>query len=348
MENETSPLDIASEIVNQAAKDARERQAKRDAAEREAKEWKRLEAAWGRAVGAFAPEDGCPESPCDCDKAERALRELFPLIVDRGWDAWIPDMIRNLDGHWPLDHQAARFGLCLLESVPETETPAGAIAAAIRSALDRWQAATLQEGVAAAWEFFKIRDSNEGEPWPTATAESAGDSEPAENKAETVSRKQPPKLKNWAIGLADQGWRVFQWTLPQKDWRERGKIDLPRGRVTQLAQALAEHGGALSREEAIKTLAVSGTSSETVWRSRCQPARREFVKVVRRTIAEIAGSNSITEDPMPLDANGDGWRCEVAIGYAQRERDLAGKIRLAFKRREEIDAENEADQRGVT
>ena len=348
MENETSPLDIAGEIANQATQGAQERQAKRAAAEREANEWKRLEAAWGRAVGAFAPKDGYPESPCDCDKAEQALRELFPLIADRGWDTWIPDMIRNLDGKDISDFQAARFVLCLLQSVSNAESQPGTVAAMVQSALEGWRAVTLQEGVRTAWEFFKIRDSNNGEPWPTATAESADDSEPAENKAETVSRKQPPKLKNWAIGLADQGWRVFQWTLPQKAWRERGKIDLPRGRVTQLAQALAEHGGALSREEAIKTLAVSGTSSETVWRSRCQPARREFVKVVRRTIAEIAGSNSITEDPMPLDANGDGWRCEVAIGYAQRERDLAGKIRLAFKRREEIDAENEADQRGVT
>ena len=178
----------------------------------------------------------------------------------------------------------------------------------------------------------------------TETVESKGKRrtpDPASQEPEGDGSEKPVNLQRWAIGVEADRWWVFQWFSNHKEWRERGRLDLPRGRVRGLARLLAEHGGTISKDQAVDLFRTDGKQTwgrKKVYDSVCVPARRDLVKAIRGAVSRVS-KQKVQGDPIPWDQSAQAWQAAIEIGYSVKDHD--GK--LNFKTRDQLDSTDLAD-----
>jgi len=134
-------------------------------------------------------------------------------------------------------------------------------------------------------------------------------------------QKKPVKLSHWAIGLDGDTWWLFQWFGNHQKWRERGKIDLPRGMPTTLAKAMAENGGSISKS---RTISLFRTGNRTAWsddkvfNDTCKQAKKRLAKAIQTAIHRVSQCD-VNDDPIPFDAEYEAWRGAVQVGFGGRD-----------------------------
>jgi hypothetical protein len=147
-------------------------------------------------------------------------------------------------------------------------------------------------------------------------------------------------LSHWAIGYDERGWWLFHnvavagGTRKTNIWRERGKVEIPKGNPDTIARALADEGGSITRDHVAKLFKddCMGKTQRQLSRSVLKPAFMKLRTAIRAAVCRCAKRRE--EDiPMPIrwtrsDAT---WRAEIAIGYA--EKDDEGK--LTFRKKDD-------------
>jgi hypothetical protein len=140
-----------------------------------------------------------------------------------------------------------------------------------------------------------------------------------------------PKLQNWAVGQDGRAtWCLFH--RRGDVWNERGRIAIPTGNQAILLGALAQNGGALSKNEARKLLAPAyrGKSDAELGQSITETLAR-IKKAIREAIAEASNcSVDLVKNPIPNYR--PDWRAAIEIGYAVK----ADDGRLVFRTREQM------------
>jgi hypothetical protein len=163
------------------------------------------------------------------------------------------------------------------------------------------------------------------------------------NESERTSRGSTPRWKDWAIGLeVGNKWHLFRIT--KGEWRQQRVVNgISKGRQAKLMVALAEGGGFLARDEAVKLerSTFSGGEIDTLM-GKIKPEISKLRGVIRTAI----GVNNPKADPLPFDDAQVGWRAEIEIGYAEQEdgEHLGGERRLRFKTYHELTKDERADR----
>lgn len=131
-------------------------------------------------------------------------------------------------------------------------------------------------------------------------------------------------------------------------WHESGKVDVPKGLQRAVLLVLADKGGALTKDEAIKSFQATreGMSNTEIMKSVVTPTLTKLRSTIKAAIARVAKVRvKPTEigDPLPYDEINNAWRSEIVVGFA--EQDDMGK-RLRFVTKSQQTAELEATNQG--
>jgi hypothetical protein len=172
------------------------------------------------------------------------------------------------------------------------------------------------------------------EPEPTKPAQVAvvDATEPAADDDKPV--EHDVNLSNWALALSETGWVLFG--KHREQWRERGKVELSRGRVDALARALVKREGRISKDEAIQALKSADhhrKNGRWIFNSVCKPARRDLARDIQRSIERVSTHRVKVSNPVLWCAEDDCWRTAIEVGYAVR----MDNHKLAFRKASEID-----------
>ena len=155
------------------------------------------------------------------------------------------------------------------------------------------------------------------------------------------------RLANWAIAVeTGKTFRLFHRRGQKDTWRESGRIDVPTGLQPTALLVLADKGGALTRDEAIKTFQTlhPGMSNSAIMKSVVTPTLTKLRSTIKAAIARVVRIKPTgIGNPLPYDEINNAWRSEIVIGFA--EQDDSGK-RLRFVTKSQQTAELEATNQG--
>lgn len=138
-------------------------------------------------------------------------------------------------------------------------------------------------------------------------------------------------LTKWAVGQES----LSRWWLFRKHkgvWRQQARVEIPSGDAESIMTLLANHGGAISLDEAIKALrgVHHGLAPEKVPRV-VTDALAKAKSVIRNQIATaVKCSPNQVDNPIPNMP--PGWRAKIEIGFAI----LDEQQRLVFRLQEEL------------
>lgn len=173
---------------------------------------------------------------------------------------------------------------------------------------------------------------------------SAGD-----GKQDSARKKRQICLANWAIAVEDgKTFRLFHRRGQKTDWRESGKIDIPKGLQRALLLALADNEGALTKDEAIEAVEQNGKgmSNSTIMKSTVTPTLTKLRSTIKAAIVRVAKptlESGEIGDPLPYCESSKSWRSEISIGFAELNDD-GKRLRLVTKSQQT--AEREATRQG--
>ena len=172
---------------------------------------------------------------------------------------------------------------------------------------------------------------------------SAGDG----NQDSTRNERQI-RLANWAIAVENgKTFRLFHRRGQKADWRESGKVDVPRGLQRSALLVLADKEGALTKDEALKAFQATreGMSNSEIIKSVVTPTLTKLRSTIKAAIArvpKVTVEPSEIGDPLPYDASSNAWRSEIVVGFAEKV-DMGKRLRFVTKSQQtaELEAANQ-------
>ncbi len=165
--------------------------------------------------------------------------------------------------------------------------------------------------------------------------------EPAEAVRQGRRRRSTEKTEfgRWAFGFDSRQWFLFRKKKvgDRVTWIEPSLAERLKGQPAQFALAIAEHGGAISREEAVGLFRTGDRrrmSPKGVYKNVVVPTRSKLAIMIREAVARACGVEKIAGDPVRWDANSQSWRAVVEVGYAVKDDD----DRIQFRTAEQLRA----------
>lgn len=178
----------------------------------------------------------------------------------------------------------------------------------------------------------------------TDSEDSAGD-----GPEDPTSKVRQIRLANWAIAVEDgKTFRLFHRTGQNADWRESGKVDVPKGLQRTALRVLADKDGVLTKDEAVKAFQTTslGMSNKEIRERVVTPTLNKVRSTIKDAIArvqKVTVKPSNIGDPLPYDKSSKAWRSVIVVGFAEQDDD--GK-RLRFVTKSQQCAELEAGNQG--
>ncbi|MHC4404504.1 MAG: hypothetical protein ACYTG0_33030 [Planctomycetota bacterium] len=142
-----------------------------------------------------------------------------------------------------------------------------------------------------------------------------------EDTPECKETRKPIQLAFYAIGVeTGSEWWIFRKYRHQ--WRQHGKVDIPSGNPTKIAEMLADCDGMIERAEAIKLFKgdYHGMGNREIRKKVVTPALAKLRIAIRESIARVAHcERANVGDPIPWDKHGGSWRAAIEIGFAHKD-----------------------------
>jgi hypothetical protein len=173
---------------------------------------------------------------------------------------------------------------------------------------------------------------------------SAGD-----GKQDSTREQRKIRLANWAIAVEDgETFRLFHRHGQRADWRESGKVDIPKGQQRAVLLALADNEGELTEDEATKAVEDKrqGMSNKAIMKIKVTPTLTKLRSTIKAAIARVAKTTPESceiDNPLPYCNSSKSWRSDISIGFAELNDD---GDRLRFVTKSQQTAGREATRQG--